>query len=117
MNKNTSINDNYESPMLLQISFNKLLQQYEDLVNSSNEFIAAKAKRVLKTAEQNPILREGFSDYTLLEKYKEEISVILQDSFSQVLTKNEIKTASVPFHNLIFNIISYFYFLRINLIA
>jgi len=27
----------------------------------------------------------------------------LQDAFAPILTKNEIKTASVPFHDLIFN--------------
>lgn len=103
MEKITSINDGFESPMLLQISFNKLLEQYEALANSDDEFVAAKARRVLKTASKHPELRDGFSDYTLLDTYKEEIGIILQDSFSPVLTKNEIKTASVPFHNLIFN--------------
>ncbi len=92
-----------ESPMLLKISFNKLLDQYEDLAKSSDEFISRKAKRVLKTAAAHPELREGFTDYSLLEKYKNEIQIILQDSFSPVLTKNEIKTASIPFENVIFN--------------
>ena len=97
------INDNIESPFILKISFNKLLKYYENLTKSSDEFIAAKARRVLKTQEPYPILRDGFSDMSLLKKYKKEIKLILQDSFSEVLTRNEIKTASVPFHNLIFN--------------
>ncbi|MFD2822898.1 GAF domain-containing protein [Lacinutrix iliipiscaria] len=92
-----------ESPMLLKISFNKLLEQYEDLANHSDEFISKKAKRVLNTAAAYPELREGFTDYSLLHKYKDEIQIILQDSFSPVLTNNEIKTASVPFENVIFN--------------
>lgn len=97
------INDNIESPFILKISFDKLLKYYEDLTKSSDEFIAAKARRVLKTQEPYPILRDGFSDRSLLKKYKKEIKLILQDSFSEVLTRNEIKTASVPFNNLIFN--------------
>jgi len=97
------INDNIESPFILKVSFNKLLKYYEDLSKSNDEFIAAKARRILKHQEPYPILRDGFSDTTLLDKYKKEIKFILQDSFSEVLTKNEIKTASVPFHNLIFN--------------
>lgn len=97
------INDNLESPLKLQVGFNKLLQHYETLANSSDEFIAAKAKRILKTADTFPELRSGFSDISVLKERKKEIGVILQDSFSPVLTKNEIKTASVPFHNLIFN--------------
>ena len=97
------INENIESPFELKVSFNKLLNHYEALANNEDEFIAAKAKRVLRTAEAYPELRDGFSDYNVLKEREKEISVILQDSFSPVLTKNEIKTASVPFHNLIFN--------------
>ncbi|WP_341214714.1 GAF domain-containing protein [uncultured Wocania sp.] len=97
------INENIESPFKLKVSFNKLLQHYETLAKSSDEFTAAKAKRILKTASVFPELRDGFSDASILKKREKEISTILQDSFSSVLTKNEIKTASIPFHNLIFN--------------
>ncbi len=97
------INDNEESPFTLKVSFNKFLEQYEVLAKSDDEFVATKAKRILATQKPLPILRDGFSDPLLLETYKEEIRFILQDSFSEVLTFNEIKTASVPFHNIIFN--------------
>lgn len=97
------INQNIESPFELKVSFDKLLKHYEVLANSNDEFVSAKAKRVLKTAKPFPELRDGFSDANILEERKREISIILQDSFSPVLTKNEIKTASVPFQNLIFN--------------
>ncbi|MFT5215044.1 MAG: hypothetical protein ACI83H_000150 [Glaciecola sp.] len=97
------INENIESPFKLKVSFNKLLNHYEVLAKSKDEFIAAKAKHVLKTAEVFPELREGFSNPDILKKREKEISLILQDSFSPLLTNNEIKTASVPFHNLIFN--------------
>ena len=99
----TNINDSYESPMLLKISFNKLLEKYEVLAKSKDDFVSAKAKRVLEAAAKHPELREGFEDYSLVDTYRDEIETILQDSFSPVLTLNEIKTASVPFHNLIFN--------------
>ena len=91
------------SPMQIKISFNKLLEKYEALAKSDNAFIAAKAKRILEEQKPYPELREGFSDFSLLETYKSQIGVILQDSFSAVLTNNEIKTASVPFQNIIFN--------------
>jgi hypothetical protein len=97
------INDHYESPMLLKISFNKLIEQYEELAKSKDAFIANKAKRVLSAQEPYPELREGITDLSLLNKYENEIGIILEDSFSEVLTQNEIKTASVPFHDLIFN--------------
>ena len=97
------INENIESPFKLKISFDKLLRHYEALADNEDEFIAAKARRVLKTAKSFPELRDGFSNMKILKERKKEISIILQDSFSPVLTKNEIKTASVPLHNLIFN--------------
>lgn len=97
------INDNIESPFRLKVSFDKILKHYDTLSQSEDEFIAAKARRVLKTAEGFPELRDGFSDPAILIEREKEISVILQDSFSPILTNNEIKTASVPFHDLIFN--------------
>lgn len=97
------INDDVESPFTLKVSFNKFLEQYETMAKSDDEFVATKAKRILDAQESLPVLREGFSDPSLLETYKKEIRFILQDSFSEVLTLNEIKTASVPFHNIIFN--------------
>ncbi|MEJ2112333.1 MAG: GAF domain-containing protein [Flavobacteriaceae bacterium] len=98
-------NEDYlESPMLIKISFNKLLQQYDKLSESEDEFIVEKAKRILKIQESFPELRDGFSDFSLLNKYENEIKFILQDSFNDVLTNNEIKAASVPFQNTIFNL-------------
>ncbi|TBN05387.1 GAF domain-containing protein [Hyunsoonleella flava] len=97
------INDSIESPMMLKVGFNKILEHYEKLAESEDEFLSAKAKRVLKTAKPYPELRDGFSDTKILKDREKEISIILQDSFAPVLTRNEIKTASVPFHDLIFN--------------
>ncbi|WP_298494989.1 GAF domain-containing protein [uncultured Algibacter sp.] len=97
------INDNIESPLNLKVSFNKLLEQYEVLAKSDDEFIVTKAKSILKIANIYPELREGFSDTSILKLREKEISTILKDSFSPLLTQNEIKTASVPFHDLIFN--------------
>jgi len=98
-----NINDNMELPFELKISFNKLLIYYEALAKNEDDFLAAKARRILNTQKNIPILREGFSDLSYIKTYEKEINIILQDSFSEVLTKNEIKTATVPFHNVIFN--------------
>ena len=97
------INENIESPFKLKISFNKLIDQYRSLENSDDAFLAEKAKRILETEKKYPELSEGFTDPSILKKRAKAIELILQDSFSPVLTKNEIKTASVPFQNLIFN--------------
>ncbi|WP_303318274.1 GAF domain-containing protein [Flavivirga abyssicola] len=97
------INDNIESPLNLKVSFNVMLKHYKALAKNDDEFVAARAKRILDMARAYPELEEGFSDVSLLKEREKEIAIILEDSFSPVLTKNEIKTASVPFHNLIFN--------------
>ena len=65
VNNIKDINDNFESPFILKISFNKLLKHYEDLSKSEDQFIVAKARRVLETQSPYPILREGFSDISL----------------------------------------------------
>lgn len=98
------INTNIESPFIIKASFNKLLTQYETLRDADNEFIAYNARRVLKIAEDHPILRDGFSDYTIFNTHKAEIKGILQDIFSPLLTHNEIKIAAIPFHAFIFNV-------------
>jgi len=98
-----NINEQYDSPMLLKISFNKLIEQYEEMAKSKDDFIARKAQRVLDAQAPYPELKEGFEDVDLLETFKEPISIILEDSFSDILSLNEIKTASVPFMSLIFN--------------
>ncbi len=97
------INTNIDSPLFLKVSFNKLLDQYETLAQEDDEFISAKASRILKSVEGIPEFREGFSEINVLTERAKEIGMLLRDTFSPLLTKNEIKTASVPLHNLIFN--------------
>nr|WP_298924308.1 GAF domain-containing protein [uncultured Allomuricauda sp.] len=96
-------NYNAESPMLQFVSFNKLLEHYDEQLKSKDKFLANRAKYVLEAQAPFPELREGFNDVKLLKKHKDVISIILADTFAPVLTKNEIKTASTPFENLVFN--------------
>ncbi len=98
------IDTNNESPLLVKIGFSKLFDVYEEQLKSKQAPVVAKAKQILTIRDQYPALNDGFSDLTLLETHKKQIAAVLQDSFSEILTKNEIKAASVPFHNLIFNI-------------
>ncbi|MBJ6367680.1 GAF domain-containing protein [Snuella sedimenti] len=95
--------DQLESPMLLKIGFNKLIEQYEDMLTSDDAFVVDKAKQILDIQKPYPELRDGFTDLGLLDTYKKQINFILQDAFSPVLTHNEIKSASVPFQDIIFN--------------
>lgn len=96
--------DNYtDSPFLVKISFHKLMDRYERMAKSDDEFKVAKAKRILEIMIAHPELKDGFNDVSLLKKYEKEIKLILDDSFSELLTDNEIKAASIPFENIIFN--------------
>ncbi len=92
-----------EFPLERMISFHKLLEQYDIMAESDDEFLARKAKYVLQAQAPYPELRDGFSDVALLKKYEKVIKIILQDSFSSVLSKNEIKTASLPYYDINFN--------------
>ncbi len=92
-----------EAPLIQLVSFNKLLQQYDAMLESDNELLRQRAKYILDVQAPYPELREGFDDLSIIEKRKDVIHTILMDTFSEVLTQNEIKTASIPFANLVFN--------------
>ena len=96
-------NKDAELPMTQYISFNKLLEQYDVMAKSENKFLARKAKHILEAQAPYPELREGFQDHSLLEKHKDVIRLILQDTFPEVLTNNEIKAAALPFYDIVFN--------------
>ena len=95
MNEDSKI----DLPIIQLISFDKLLRQYDVMAQSDNKM----AQRIIDAAKPYPELRAGFNDVALLEKHKDVINIILQDIFSEVLTNNEIKAASLPYDNIIFN--------------
>ncbi|SDQ07710.1 GAF domain-containing protein [Flagellimonas zhangzhouensis] len=94
---------NMESPLVQLVSFNKLLEHYDEQLKSPNKHLADRAKYVLDAQAPYPVLREGFKELSVLEKHKDVIKIILEDSFAPILTLNEIKAASTPFENLVFN--------------
>ncbi|GLU43575.1 GAF domain-containing protein [Allomuricauda sp. NBRC 101325] len=94
---------NMESPLVQLVSFNKLLEHYDAQLKSPNKHLADRAKYVLDAQAPYPVLRDGFSDLSVLEAHKDVIKIILEDSFAPILTLNEIKAASTPFENLVFN--------------
>ena len=49
---------------------------------STDYHIAENAKRVLKKQEAFPVLRDGFTDVSLLKKHEKEVNVILQESIN-----------------------------------
>jgi len=92
-----------ESPLIQKISFNKLLEKYEGQLELGHEHQRQRARAVLAAQEPYPLLRDGFTDPSVLIEHEELVRFILADSFSDLLTENEIKTASAPFSNITFN--------------
>ncbi|MCX2718180.1 GAF domain-containing protein [Lentiprolixibacter aurantiacus] len=96
-------NPEKDFPIKPLISFDRYLRQYDAMVESEDPLLAAKARNILEAQAPYPELREGFTDMSLLEKHKDVIRIILQDAFSDILGDNEIKAASLPYFNLMFN--------------
>jgi hypothetical protein len=95
----SSLVNEVELPLQLNISFRKvfdLFEKYAHKKNAQHPFHSA-AIEMVKIFQQYPLLNDGFSDYSLLEKYKKEIDLILNPLFPEPLLLNEIKTASIPF--------------------
>lgn len=84
------------TPFVNKISFRKIIEDLERQASGSNTIKASYAQQVLKEIEPYPILREGFEDQSLLQKYKPQIDLLLEDLFPDILTKNEIKAAIPP---------------------
>ena len=84
-----------ESPLTMKISFNVLMQRYEEqLTTSSDPDVIHHARKVLALGEKYPELRNGITDLDRINALKPEIDLILRDAFNPLLTHNEIKTVS-----------------------
>lgn len=91
-------------PLNIKISFHKIIEQYRTQVKDETSSISKKyMENLLAHVSSFPKLEEGLEDPEDLSKYKEVIGILLEDLFPGLLTNNEIKAASLPFHNVIFN--------------
>ncbi len=89
-------------PLSIEVSFKKLFDEYRTNLDSTNILLKQRAKQVLAIAEEFPVLSEGIKTDTELKEMAPQIDLILEDLFSSILGKNEIKTASFPFQNHFF---------------
>ena len=86
-------------PLQLNVSFNKvfdLFKKYADMEYAKHPYHSS-AKKMVQLINKHPELNDGFSDYSLLDKYKEQIDLLLNTLFPEPLLLNEIKAASIPF--------------------
>lgn len=95
--------NNQNTPFIGKISFEKLIKEYEVLALGADKYKVLRAKKIIEIAQKNPKLIEGFTDLASLESYHTEINFLLEDIFPPLLSKNEIKTLTIPFENFFFN--------------
>ncbi|TVZ55998.1 hypothetical protein OD91_1276 [Lutibacter sp. Hel_I_33_5] len=88
-----------ELPLQLNISFSKMFTVYEKYGSKEYEKhpYHKSAIEMIRELKKYPELFEGFSDHTLLEKYKTQIDLLLEPLFPEALLENEIKAATIPF--------------------
>jgi hypothetical protein len=88
-----------ELPLQLNVSFSKIFNLFKKYADNSyvKHPFHSSAKEMVHLINEHPELNDGFTDYTLLEKYKEQIDLLLNPLFPEPLLLNEIKAASVPF--------------------
>ena len=67
------INQHTELPFEIKLSFKSLVEEYKTLVDSESDFVSQNALRILRIAEEHPVLVEGFDHIELLENYKDQI--------------------------------------------
>ena len=89
--------------MDVELSFDKLIQEYADRIESEN----SNFKKMYYSALLQAISKDGFPnahlDASNINDYKVTIDLILSELFPTSLTFNEIKAATIPFSSVLFN--------------
>lgn len=95
----SSMDKNAELPLQLYISFKQVFESFKKYASEEfkDHMYHKSAVDMVAELEKYPELIDGFSDFSLLEKYQEQIEIMLEPLFPAELTKNEIKAASIPF--------------------
>jgi hypothetical protein len=91
-------------PLKLNISFEAVFEYLEEVAKDENNYLQSSALQLLDEYKDYSILREGFEDFSYLEKYRKEINKLLDILFPDLLQSNEIKAASIPFEFTIFKL-------------
>ena len=92
----------YDSPFILNFSFEKLIQKMEAEASDNPEY-ALSHQRILDKTKDFPELLNGISNLDFFEQNEVLMKELLRDLFPPMLTENEIKAISFPFYNFFFN--------------
>ncbi|WP_121667958.1 GAF domain-containing protein [Mesonia aquimarina] len=98
------INKNTDFPFQVKISFKKVIDAYRERIKTEEKPITKDyLEKMLAYIEDYPQLESGIDNVEDLNKHNKTIEILLDDLFPNVLTNNEIKAASTPRNNFIFN--------------
>ncbi|WP_019039332.1 cell surface protein [Psychroflexus tropicus] len=90
-------------PFQIKLSFQKILDNFKERLDKEQNPVSKNyIQGIIDFSKSYPELFEGLDDFENLEQYKDQIKILLDDLFPDVLTNNEIKVATVPFRNKIF---------------
>lgn len=84
-------------PIKVFFSLEKIIQQFEEYAEEHDSPYHASSKRIVEQVNKFPKLREGFENLEEIEKYEEEIKLLLRPLFPDPLQSNEIKSILMPF--------------------
>ena len=90
-------------PFRVDLNFSRVFDIWEDRAASEDKTERAYAQSVLDTLSKVPELRETIVDFSLLDKYEEEIRLLFSPLFPESLQENEIKAVGIPFVSVFFN--------------
>ncbi len=90
-----------ELPFKLMVSFKEVFSFYQKYTEEDHPYRDS-AIKVTTYLQKYPELIEGFEDFSLLNKYEEQIELMLEGLFPEALTLNEIKAVSIPFDFTVF---------------
>ena len=94
----------YDFPFRLQVNFKNLIRWWKEQADVAGSSEAVRANEVLNAVERTPELNQSFDNPEVIEKYHEQIRLLLSPIFSSLTTSNEIKAAAMPFKPVLFNL-------------
>ncbi len=101
--KSSEYNDSGEFPIKVQYSFKKLIEWWQQQLNEPGGYENDRAAEVFKRLDKNPVLKETFTDVSILETYQEDIQLLLSPFFPSLTTTNDTRAACMPYQNHFFN--------------
>ena len=95
---------NKDFPFNIKVSFRKVISTYRERAKVEKNPIAKNyLKSVLDYIDDFPKLETGLESKTEIKEHIDPIHILLDDLFPNILTNNEIKAASLPHQNFLFN--------------